>query len=197
MWWCTDILKYELQVCIFFVRSDIGFRALLTCQGEIWRNTEAETAKNFTPFFFFFFKSPCLHGEISVLNHRARQTEGLASNTFAGHKSGPALGGKNTHYTFPKEKRIGTGLAVEWLSDETPGWGANGGAELWTVAILFDKKLVFSVTCVQVGGIRMRSYSVNHSFSSVRIFVTLSQWALRCLGTLATGILQNANVEDI
>lgn len=189
----------EIWAAGLYFLCEIGywFSCFIDLPGRDLTKHRSRNSEELYTFFFFFFKSPCLHGEISVLNHRARQTEGLASNTFAGHKSGPALGGKNTHYTFPKEKRIGTGLAVEWLSDETPGWGANGGAELWTVAILFDKKLVFSVTCVQVGGIRMRSYSVNHSFSSVRIFVTLSQWALRCLGTLATGILQNANVEDI
>lgn len=37
--------------------------------------------------------------------------------------------------------------------------------------VMFSKELVFLLTRVDVGGVSMRLYSVNHSFPSVRVFV--------------------------
>ena len=98
MWWYTDILKYELQVCIFCVASDIGFRALLTWQGESWWNTKE--------LYTFFFLNLSVYMEKSEhWSTEAERLMGLASHVFAEPKSDSALRNKNTHLTFPVEKR--------------------------------------------------------------------------------------------
>ena len=105
MRWCPDILKYELQVCIFFVGSDIGFRALLTWQGESWRNNE----ELYT--FFFFFLTSLVYLEKS--GHWITEPErlrwglsnGVSQSRLCRTQIRSSLGGKNPHWYLLRGKR--------------------------------------------------------------------------------------------
>lgn len=179
MWWYTDILKYELQVCIFFVASDIGFRALLTWQGESWRNTEE--------LYTFFFLNLSVYMEKS--EHWITEPErlmGLASYVFAELKSDSALRNKNTHLTFPVEKRNWNWACCRValrLTEEL-------GCELWqpcSVRSWCSQWPAWRSAGIEWVCIRLTTLSLLSGSLSV----------LCCLGTSAARILQNANVKDI
>lgn len=111
---------------------------------------------------------------------------GLATHVFAEPKSDSALRSKNTHLTFPREKRN-----WNWACCRVaPRQMEELGSELWQSCSIRS-------WCSQWPALR----SAGLEWVCIRL-ITLSLLSgslslLRCLGTSATRILQNANVKDI
>ena len=148
------------------------------------RERADETPKNFTLFFLLNLSVYMEKSEHWITE--PERLMGLATHVFAEPKSDSALRSKNTHLTFPREKRN-----WNWACCRVaPRQMEELDSELWQSCSIRS-------WCPQWPASR----SAGLEWVCIRL-ITLSLLSgslsvLCCLGTSATRILRNANVKDI